>query len=244
MKAKDVMTSPVVSIAPDTPVLQAVRIMLQRHISGLPVIDKDGRLVGIVTEGDFLRRVETGTQRKRPRWLEYLVGPGRMAEEYTRSHGRTVAEVMTAEPLTVTEDAPLEEVVTAMEKRRIKRLPVVRGTEVVGIVTRANLVHALAGVAREAKPAAASDHAIRDRIVAELASQSWAPVSLVNVIVRDGVVELWGSITDERERRAMIVAAENVPGVKAVKDHLAWVDAISGMVIYQSDDDPARAKAS
>jgi|SRR5712691_10890125 len=244
MKAKDVMTSPVVSIAPDTPVLQAVRIMLQRHISGLPVIDKDGRLIGIVTEGDFLRRAETGTQRKRPRWLEYLVGPGRLADEYTRSHGRKVEEIMTAEPLTVTEDAPLDEVVKVMEKRRIKRLPVVRGTEVVGIVTRANLLHALAGVAREAKPAAASDQVIRDRIVAELASQSWAPVSLVNVIVRDGVVELWGTITDERERRAMIVAAENAPGVKAVKDHLAWVDALSGMVLYQSDDEPVQAKAS
>jgi len=238
------MTSPVVSIAPDTPVLQAVRIMLQRHISGLPVIDKDGRLIGIVTEGDFLRRAETGTQRKRPRWLEYLVGPGRLADEYTRSHGRKVEEIMTAEPLTVTEDAPLDEVVKVMEKRRIKRLPVVRGTEVVGIVTRANLLHALAGVAREAKPAAASDQVIRDRIVAELASQSWAPVSLVNVIVRDGVVELWGTITDERERRAMIVAAENAPGVKAVKDHLAWVDALSGMVLYQSDDEPVQAKAS
>ncbi len=244
MKAQDVMTSPVVSIAPDTPVLQAVRIMLQRHISGLPVIDKDGRLIGIVTEGDFLRRAETGTQRKRPRWLEYLVGPGRLADEYTRSHGRKVEEIMTAEPLTVTEDAPLDEVVKVMEKRRIKRLPVVRGTEVVGIVTRANLLHALAGVAREAKPAAASDQVIRDRIVAELASQSWAPVSLVNVIVRDGVVELWGTITDERERRAMIVAAENAPGVKAVKDHLAWVDALSGMVLYQSDDEPVQAKAS
>jgi CBS domain-containing protein len=244
MKAKDVMTSPVVSVEPDTPVLQAVRIMLQRHISGLPVVGSDGRLVGIVTEGDFLRRAETGTQRRRPRWLEFLVGPGRMADEYTRSHGRKVDEIMTAEPLTVTEDTPLEEVVKVMEKRGIKRLPVLRGGNVVGIVSRANLLHALASVAREVKPTAASDQAIRDRVVAELASQPWAPVSLINVIVRDGVVELWGTITDERERQAMIVVAENVPGVTTVKDHLAWVDALSGMVLYQSDDAPVQAKAS
>ena len=152
MKVKDVMTSPVVSIEPDSTVPQAVRIMLQRHISGLPVVDKDGRLAGIVTEGDLLRRAETGTERKRPRWLEFLVGPGKLAEEYTRAHARKVSEVMTADPLTVGEDTPLEDVVRLMEKRRIKRVPVVRGQEIVGIVSRANLLHALAGVAREVKP--------------------------------------------------------------------------------------------
>ena len=189
MEVRDVMTSPVISVAPDSTVLEAVRIMLQRHISGLPVVDKDGGLVGIVTEGDFLRRAETGTQRRRPRWLEYLVGPGRLADEYTRSHGRKVHEIMTSGALSVTEDTPLDEVVRLMEKRRIKRLPVVRANEVVGIVSRANLVHALAGLAREVKPAAAGDQAIHDRIVAELAGQSWAPTALINVIVRDGVVD-------------------------------------------------------
>jgi CBS domain-containing protein len=222
MKVRDVMTSPVVSIDPESSVLEAVRIMLQRHISGLPVIDKRGRLSGMITEGDFLRRAETGTQRRRPRWLEFLLGPGRLAEEYTRSHGRKVHEIMTTNAVTVTEEVPLDEVVRLMEKRRIKRLPVVRGNEVIGIVSRANLVHALAGLARDAKPTSSSDQAIRDRIVAELAGQSWAPTSLINVIVRDGVVELWGSITDERERQAIIVAAENVPGVKAVEDHVEW----------------------
>lgn len=244
MKVRDIMTSPVISVAPDSAVLEAVRIMLLRHISGLPVIKKDGSLVGIVTEGDFLRRTETGTQRRRPRWLEYLVGPGRLADEYTRSHGRKVHEIMTAGALTVTEDTPLDEVVRLMEKRRIKRLPVVRGSEVVGIVSRANLVHALAGLAREVKPTAASDQAIRDRIVAELAGQTWAPTALINVIVRDGVVELWGAITDERERAAIMVAAENASGVKGVNDHLVWVDAMSGIVFCSSDEEVAQAKAS
>ena len=118
MKAKDIMTSPVVSVEPDASVLQAVRIMLQRRMSGLPVVDREGRLIGIVTEGDFLRRAETGTQRRRARWLEFLLGPGRLADEYTQSHGRKVSEIMTRDPHTVTEDTPLEDVVRLMEKKQ------------------------------------------------------------------------------------------------------------------------------
>ena len=243
MQVKDIMTSPVVSIEPDTSVTQAVRIMLQRHISGLPVVDKDGRLVGVVTEGDLLRRAETGTERKRPRWLEFLVGPGRLADEYTRTHGRNVSEVMTPDPVTVTEDTSLEDVVKLMEKRRIKRVPVVRGQTVVGIISRANLLHALAGVAREVKPALPSDQAIREQLMAELKRQSWAPIAMIDIVVRNAVVELWGTITDERERQAIKVAAENIPGVKAVNDYLAWVDPTSGMVFVQPNEPPA-AKAS
>jgi CBS domain-containing protein len=244
MKVKDVMTSPVISVEPDASIWQAVRTMLQRHISGLPVIDKDGRLVGIVSEGDFLRRAETGTQRRRPHWLEFLIGPGRLADEYTRTHGRKVSDIMTGDPLTVTEETPLEEVVRTMEKRRIKRLPVVRGNEVVGIVTRANLVHALVGVARELTPTTASDAAIRARLLSELAKEPWAPVALIDVVARNGVVELFGTITEERQRQALIAAAENIPGVKAVHDHLGWVDVMSGMMLYQPDEEPAQAKAS
>jgi CBS domain-containing protein len=241
MKAKDVMTSPVVTVEPEVDVLQAVRIMLQRRVSGLPVVDKEGRLVGIVTEGDFLRRAETGTQRRRPRWLEFLAGPGRLAEDYARSHARKVGDVMTAEPFTVDEDAPLDDIVKLMEKRQIKRIPVVRGRNVVGIVSRANLLHALASVAREARPTEQSDAAIRSQLMAELTKQSWAPIALINPVVRDGVVELWGTITDERERTALVVATENVPGVKAVHDRLAWVDPTSGMVIYPPEEEAAKS---
>ena len=231
MQAKDIMSSPVVSIAPDATVLQAVQTMLQRRISGLPVIDKDGRLVGMVTEGDLLRRVETGTQRRRPRWLEFLLGPGRLADEYTRTHGRKVNDVMTPDPLSVAEDAALEEIVKLMEKRQIKRVPVLRGEQVIGIVTRANLLHALAGVSREAPASVeSSDGAIRAAFLAELAKEKWAPIALINSIVRDGVVELWGTILDERERQAAKVAVENVAGVKAVIDHLVWAEPRSGLV--------------
>jgi CBS domain-containing protein len=189
MKAKDVMTSPVISVEPDASIWEAIRIMLQRRISGLPVIDKHGHLVGMVSEGDFLRRAETGTQRRRPHWLECLMGPGRLADEYTRSHGRKIQDMMTSDPVTVTEDTSLDEVVRTMEKRRIKRLPVVRGKEVVGIVSRANLVHALAGVVRELMPTTVSDEAIRTRLLTELAKEPWAPVALIDVVVRNGVVD-------------------------------------------------------
>jgi CBS domain-containing protein len=241
MKAGDIMTRNVVSIDPDSTVLQAVRLMLQHRISGLPVVDKSGALVGIVTEGDFLRRAETATERKRPRWLEFIMGPGRLADEYVKSHARKVSEVMTPEPQTVSEDAPLEEVVQRMEKHRIKRLPVVRDKKLVGIVSRANLLHALASLAPSAPPPAASDGSIRDRLLTELSSQKWAPIGALNVMVRNGVVELWGTITDERERQALIVAAENIPGVKAVRDHLAWVEPTSGMVLYPPGEEPEGA---
>jgi CBS domain-containing protein len=244
MQAKDVMTKSVVSIDPGATVMQAVRLMLQKRISGLPVVDANGNLVGIVTEGDFLRRAETKTERKRPRWLEFIMGPGRLADEYVHTHGRKIEEVMTPDPQTVSENAPLDEIVHTMEKRGIKRVPVVRGKRLVGIVSRANLLHALASLAPTAPKPSADDAAIRDRLLAELDNQKWAPVGALNVVVRDGNVELWGTITDERERQALIVAAENIPGVKAVRDHLAWVEPNSGMVFYPPGDEPDRALAS
>jgi len=244
MQVKDVMTRPVISVGPDDTVERAIRMMLQNHISGLPVIDSSGRLQGIVTEGDFLRRAETATQRSRPRWLEFLIGPGRMAEEYVRTHGRKINDVMTSEALTVTEDAPLEEVVNLMEKKRIKRVPVVRSNKVVGIVSRANLLRALASIAGEAKPTGSDDQTIRERIVAEFQGQKWAPVNMIDVIVRNGIVELWGTITDERERQALIVAAENVPGVKRVNDHITWIEPTSGMVFQPPEEVTELSKAT
>ena len=216
--------------------------MLQNRISGLPVVGPKGELVGMVTEGDFLRRGEIGTQRRRNRWLEFLVGPGRLADEYVHTRGRKVEEVMTREPVTVTEDTPLDEVVRLMERHRIKRLPVLREGKLVGIVTRANIMHALVSLAAETKAPAGDDAAIREQILAECAKQSWAPMS--NVVVRNGVVELWGTITDERERAALIVAAENVPGVKTVHDHLVWIEPNSGFVIQSEEDEAPHAPRS
>ena len=231
MNVKHIMTWPVFSVGPDATVLQAVQLMLRHKISGLPVVDADGKLLGIVTEGDFLRRAELATERRRPNWLNFLLGPGRLADEYVHTHTRKVADVMTSEPYTITEDTSLEEVVKLMEKHRIKRLPVVRDKQLVGIVSRANLLHALASLAPAVPATAASDETIRTDLLAELERQKWAPVGFLNVIVRNGVVDLWGTITDERQRQAVIVAAQNTPGVKDVQDHLVWVEPTSGVVI-------------
>jgi len=236
MKARDVMTQYVMSVGPNDSVSRAVRTMLQNEISGLPVIDSFGRLVGMVTEGDLLRRAETATQRRRPRWIEFFVSAGRLADEYAHSHGRKVSDIMTVDPVSVTEETPLEEVVTLMEKRRIKRLPVMRGDKVVGIVSRANLLHALARLSGETKPVQADDRTIREQLLGELDKQKWAPLASIDVIVRDGVVDLWGSITDERARQALVVAAENIPGVKAVNDQLVWIEPMSGMTFLAPEE--------
>lgn len=236
MKAADVMSCNVVAIKPDATILQAARLMLQHHISGLPVIDNEGRLVGVLSEGDFLRRRETETEPRHSRWLEFLMGPGKAAAEYTHSHGNIVAEVMTTDVYTVGEDALLEEIVELMLRRRIKRVPVLRGAAVVGIVTRSNLMHAMVSIARAMPKAAQGDAAIREQLLAEMQKEKWAPTALTNVIVHDGVVELWGVVVDDRQRAALKVAAENTPGVTAVKDHLVWVEPTSGMVIEPPDN--------
>jgi CBS domain-containing protein len=235
MKAADIMTHSVVSVQPDATMLQAAHLMLQHRISGLPVVDSDGHIVGIVTEGDFLRRVETGTQRQRPRWVQFLLGPGRLAEEYVHSSSRRVEDVMTQPVHTIGEDTPLSDVVELMERHRVKRLPVLRDHKLVGIVSRANLLHALASLARDIEPTPADDEAIRECLLTELNQQSWAPLGLIDIIVRNGTVELWGTLLDERKRRALILAAENVRGVKGVRDHLVCVEPISGMAIGPPD---------
>ena len=144
MNASDVMTRKVVSVRLDAPVGDAIRLMLDHRISGPPVVDGDSKVIGILTEGDLLRRAETGTERHRPRWLELLLGPGRLAGEYVRTHGRKVGEIMTEDVVSVAEDTPLVEIVRLMEGHRVKRLPVLRGDALVGIVTRADLVRTLA----------------------------------------------------------------------------------------------------
>ena len=231
MKAEDVMTRNVISIDPDATVLQAARVMLQHRISGLPVIRKDGRLVGVISEGDFLRRRETKTEHRRSRWLEFLMGPGRVAAEYSHSHGSKVSEVMTTEVQSVEDVTPLEDIVELMERRRIKRVPVMCGNEVVGIVTRSNLMHAMVSLARAAQGPAEDDASIRERLLDEIKKEQWAPAATTNVVVHDGVVELWGVIIDERQRAALKVAAENIPGVKAVKDHMVWIEPTTGVTL-------------
>ena len=239
MRARQIMTRNVISVKPDTSIADAANRMLQQHISGLPVVSETGKLVGIVSEGDFIRRAEIGTQRKRGRWLRILVGPGRAATDFVHEQGRKVSEIMTPEPLTVTEDATLEEIVKVMEKNHVKRLPVLRGEQLVGIVTRANLLQAVVDLARDVPDPTADDDHIRNRVFAAIEKSDWRPAAL-SVTVREGIVHLSGVIFDERSREAAIVAAENVSGVRTVHDHLCWADPITGAYLYSPEDDQLR----
>ncbi len=222
MKVSDVMTHRVISIAPDADIRDAVELMLKNRISGLPVIDDQGKLAGIVSEADFLRRTETGTERKLSPWYDAIFGPRESATGFVRAHGQKVHEVMTREPITVTENAPLHEAVDLMERHRVKRLPVLRRGKVIGIITRANLMRALASIHRGAPEPPQGDADIRKQILSAMAKQTWSAGAAVEVIVHDGMVDLWGTVSDVAQRDAFRVLVETTPGVKRVEDHLAW----------------------
>jgi CBS domain-containing protein len=237
MKVAEVMSRQVVSVCPETLVAEAAQLMLKHHISGLPVLDADGELVGMVTEGDLLRRAETGTDCHH-HWLEFLIAPGRLTEDYIRAHAVRVHEVMSYPIVTVAPDDTVEEAVRLMERRGIKPLPVVEAGLVVGIVARADLVRALARKLTEVREIAATDTAIRDAIRAEMVNQPWGPRPGVAVTVSGSTVDLYGCILDERERAALRVLVENIPGVKAVRNHLVWVDPTSGRFVSADDPGP------
>jgi CBS domain-containing protein len=221
MKAGDIMSSPVFSVAPETPVREVAALLFKERISGVPVLDK-GKLVGLVSEGDLLHRQELGTDRPKRAgsWWLRLFSSDQTPAEYVKAHGRFARDVMSREVETVAPDTSVTEIATLLESRGIKRVPVMRDAQVVGIVSRANLVQALAGAqppgARLTQPA---DQAIRGRLQAELAHQAWWQAAVSNVIVTDGVVHYFGTIDADDERDAARVAAENIPGVRGVEDH-------------------------
>jgi CBS domain-containing protein len=226
MKASDVMIRRVVSVSPETSIVEAIGLMLDNHISGLPVIDQDGKLVGMLSEGDFLRRPETETERRRSAWLDALFGLSEAARDFIRSHGSRVREVMSAHPITVNEDTPLDQVVHLMETRRVKRLPVVRGGKVVGIVSRANLMLAVASIHRATRASLVADGAIRDHILSAIREQSWAVGASIDVTVHNGVADLWGTISEMAQRDALRTLVAATPGVTAAADHLIWRGAL------------------
>jgi CBS domain-containing protein len=222
------MSKPVVGVEPGASVAEAARLMLGQKISGLPVTTAAGELVGMVSEGDFLRRSELGTEQHLSGLLRFLEGSGKQADTYTHTHGRKVSEVMTTRVCTIGPAATLEDAVETMLRHHVKRLPVVEDGKIVGIVSRSDLMRALL----EALPSAkvdTDDDRIRAAVEAELAAQVWA--RSIRVAVRAGIVTLSGSIFDERARSAALVAAENVPGVKSVADEVMWIEPMSGMVI-------------
>jgi len=232
MRAMDVMTTNVITVEPDTSVQQLATLLSERGISGVPVVDRDNRLLGVVTEGDLLHRAETGTerriQRRRSRWLDTIGADQEAARDYVKAHGRIVREIMTREVISVSDTTELADIATLLETKRIKRVPVLRDGKLVGIVSRANLVRALAMTKSEAAVVADSDdRTIRQRLITELTGQEWVHMWTADIIVRDRVVHLWFSDDrSEEERQAVRVAAENIPGVRQVEEHIVPAPAI------------------
>jgi CBS domain-containing protein len=219
MKARDVMVSPVITVKPSVPVREVAELLLRHRISAVPVVDENDHLVGIVSEGDLLHRAEAGTERRHSWWLLALTRSEALAEEYIRAHSRCVDDVMTRDLITARPDTPVHELAALLEKNGIKRVPVLENGRLVGIVSRANLIQAVAS-ARAELDVPLSDSAIRDGLLAHLKQQPWAHTSLMNVTVTNGVVDLWGLIESDTERQAIRVAAETTQGVNAVNDNL------------------------
>src|SRR5690606_12235401 len=229
MRAKDVMTTNVATLTPDMTVRDAAALFLSRRISGAPVVDAGGEVVGMLSEGDLLHRVETGTVKRRSWWLQLFTGPDQEAMDFIKSHASRVKDVMTSPAISVTEDAPLADVADLLEHRRIRRVPVVRDGRLVGIVSRADLLRgiAAAGAGRE-DVVSPDDESLRARIEKEFQSHSWAAGATVNVIVKDGVAHLWGMVHTDAERRALGAAAEGVPGVRRVENKVSLLPASYG----------------
>jgi CBS domain-containing protein len=227
MKAGDIMTRNVITIDADSTIAQAAQRMLDHRISGMPVVDDTGRVIGIISEGDLLHRAETGTQRRTSWWLGLVAGSSARAENFTREHGRTVRDVMSSNVISVNENADLSEVVHLMEGRRIKRVPVLSDRQVVGIISRANLMRVLATIEPAAAAPSNDDRAIRERVLQAYKGQSWAPDFGENVVVKDGVVHLWGAVRTEAQHQALLVGARNVAGVRDVVDHIDVVSPVA-----------------
>jgi len=218
VKAADIMVRDVITIGPDESVTHAARLMSRNDISALPVVDGEGGLVGIISEADLLRREEIDTADQRPWWLESVTPAATLASEFVKAHGKRVADLMSENVVSVGEDASLNEIAAILEVNRIKRVPVVRNNKPVGIVSRANLIQALASAVVIADAPSDQSRSIREELLSRLSQQSWTNFGSCNVIVKDGEVHLWGFVGSQAERKALIALAESVPGVTKVVD--------------------------
>ena len=220
MKARDVMGTHVITVGPDQDVRTAAKLLLKHRISAVPVVDpKSGELLGIVSEGDLIRRTEAGTDRAHSWFLDLFTSPQELAQDFVRSHARKVKDVMTRDVVTAGPDTPLREIANLLEKHGIKRVPIVSNERLSGIVSRANLVQVLASRSGGIVGVEPSDQKLREAVVASFAKQPGG-TALVNVIAESGVINLWGFVANEEERKAIRVAAEVTPGVRAVNDNL------------------------
>jgi len=228
MRVKDVMTPKLLGVPETASLWEALNMMVTSRVSALIVFDEIGAPVGILSEGDLMRRAELGCEKRRPRWLDFLAGGGRSAREYARSHGRRVHEIMTRNILSVDAGAELKEAIDLMLEKRVRRLMVVKGSEPVGVLSRSDIVRALMS-AMPSQNEIRTDSDLQTAIDNELQRHAWAPVNSVRVLVDDGVATLEGAIPDDSLREGLKVLVENVPGVKGVHDHLAWIEPNSGL---------------
>ncbi|MFY9622785.1 MAG: CBS domain-containing protein [Rhodoplanes sp.] len=220
MNAVDVMVRDVVTTKPDDLVADAIKLLIQHDVSALPVVDSAGKVIGIISEADLVRREEIGTEKHRPWWLEALTPASTLAEEFAKSHGRHVSEVMSTKVVSASEDTPLGEIATLLERNRIKRIPILRDGKLVGVVSRSNLIQAVASAQAQLAKTVDSDRQIRSELLDRLKQQDWTDFGSRNVIVSDGVVHLWGLVGSEEEHQALLALAEDVPGVIRVSDEM------------------------
>ena len=222
MKAMDVMVRDVVTVKPDDDVALAVRLLAEHDVSALPVVDDDDNVIGVISEADLLHREEIGTEKQRPWWLEAVTPASTLAGEFAKSHGRRVEEIMSSNIVSASEDTPLGEIATLLERHRIKRLPILRAGKLVGIVSRSNLIQALASsqVQTGAGSGTSSDRKIRLELLDRLDHQSWTDFGERNIIVSGGIVHLWGLVGSADEHKALLALAEDVPGVVGVSDEM------------------------
>lgn len=225
MRAIDVMTDQVITVRENATVSETARLLAKHGISAVPVVDGANRVIGMVSEGDLLHRAETGTERRRAWWLDMLASTDQLARDYIKSHAETVKDVMTRDVISVTDTTLVADIAVLLETRGIKRVPVLRDGKLIGIVSRANLIQALAMTMTEPAVGSANDNdlAIRDKLLAELKTQRWAEVSPANVTVKDGVVYLWNSYVSDHEKQALLTAARGIPGVRGIEDHMRKV---------------------
>jgi CBS-domain-containing membrane protein len=221
MKASDIMVTDVITVTPESDVPQVAALLLTNHISAAPVLDADGRLVGMISEGDLLHRGEAGTAHERPWWLQMLMSRELLAGEFVREHSRRVGDLMTRSVVSAAPDTPVADIATLLERHRIKRVPIVDNGRLVGIVSRANLIQALATFRRQAQePRPSADAELREKVESRLRAEPWMRPALVNVTVTDGTVDLWGIVDSATEKQALRVAVEIVPGVKTINDNV------------------------
>ena len=220
MRAKDVMTPNVITVDENTPVEQIAQTLLRWRISAVPVLDDKDLLIGIVSEGDLVRRAESGTDRLPPWWLTAIADPEARATDYTKTHGHLAKDVMTKEVLTVDETTGLAEIAKLLEEQRIKRVPVLRKSKIVGIVSRANLLHGLAAADLSSATPGDSDQEIRAAVLNRLRNDADIAMESLNVTVGGGVAHLWGTALSDVQKDAIRIIAESTPGVKQTDDHL------------------------